>query len=179
MSEPALGAVELFGQNIYQLAHGDRQRLRARIGFVHGHGGLLFNRTVQENIALPVSVHAGLSAIDEQAVVERILRSFALDPVANLLPHEMDGSTRWRVCLARALVLNPKLLTADEPTSSLDPSVQGKVLKLLLNLQIEKGLTMLFVSQDIGLVRKISDRIGVMLQGRIVERGPASSLISP
>jgi peptide/nickel transport system ATP-binding protein len=66
---------------------------------------------------------------------------------------------------------------ADEPTSSLDPSVQAKVLKLLLNIQIERGLTMLFVTHDIGLARKISDRIAVMLKGRIVEMGPAAQVI--
>ena len=93
-------------------------------------------------------------------------------------PHELNMGALQRICLARALVLGPKLLIADEPTSSLDPSVQAKVLKLLLDLQIERGLTMLFVSHDIGLVRKISDRIGVMLQGQMVERGPASSILN-
>jgi peptide/nickel transport system ATP-binding protein len=70
------------------------------------------------------------------------------------------------------------LLVADEPTSSLDPSVQAKVLKLLLDLQIEKGLTMLFVTHDIGLARKIGDRIGVMRAGRIVETGPSVQVLS-
>jgi peptide/nickel transport system ATP-binding protein len=80
--------------------------------------------------------------------------------------------------MARAIVLNPSLLIADEPTSSLDPSVQAKVLKLLLDLQIERGLSMLFVTHDIGLARKISDRIGVMLGGRLVESGPAHIILS-
>ena len=70
-----------------------------------------------------------------------------------------------RLCIARALVTEPMLLVADEPTSSLDPSVQAKILKMLLDLQTEKGLTMLFVTHDIGLARKIADRIGVMLAG--------------
>ena len=83
-----------------------------------------------------------------------------------------------RVCLARALVHDPVLLVADEPTSALDPSVQAKVLKILLDLQIEKGLTMLFVTHDLGLARKVADRIGVMLKGRIVEVGPAARLLN-
>ena len=82
-----------------------------------------------------------------------------------------------RVCLARALILEPSLLIADEPTSALDPSVQAKVLKMLLNLQIEKGLTMIFITHDIGLARKIGDRIGVMSAGLLVEVGPASAVI--
>ena len=79
--------------------------------------------------------------------------------------------------MARALVLDPSLLVADEPTSSLDPSVQAKVMKLLLDLQIERGLTMLFVTHDIGLARKIGDRLGVLLGGRLVEAGPAAQIL--
>jgi peptide/nickel transport system ATP-binding protein len=93
-------------------------------------------------------------------------------------PHELNMGAIQRICLARALVVNPILLVADEPTSALDPSIQAKVLKLLLDLQIEKGLTMLFVTHNIGLARKIADRIGVMLAGRLMEVGPAHDLIS-
>jgi peptide/nickel transport system ATP-binding protein len=92
-------------------------------------------------------------------------------------PHELNMGAIQRVCMARALILDPGLLVADEPTSSLDPSVQAKVMKLLLHLQAEMGLSLLFVTHDIGLARKISDRIAVMLAGRIVEIGPASLLL--
>ncbi|MBN2033724.1 MAG: ABC transporter ATP-binding protein [Deltaproteobacteria bacterium] len=88
-------------------------------------------------------------------------------------PHELNMGALQRVCIARALVSKPSLVIADEPTSSLDPSVQAKVLKMMLDLQIEKGLTMLFITHDLGLARKIGDRIGVMLAGRLVETGPA------
>jgi ABC-type ATPase involved in cell division len=108
MQEPVRGSVELFGNNIYQLEHSARQRIRANIGFVHGYGGLLSGSTVRENIALPVSVHRRLNAADEAVLVENTLRRFALEKVADLRPHEMDGSTRWRACLARALVLDPQ-----------------------------------------------------------------------
>jgi oligopeptide/dipeptide ABC transporter ATP-binding protein len=92
-------------------------------------------------------------------------------------PHELNMGTIQRLCIARALVHEPMLLVADEPTSALDPSVQAKVMKMLLNLQTEKGMTMLFVTHDIALARKISDRICVMLAGRIVEIGPAASVL--
>jgi peptide/nickel transport system ATP-binding protein len=74
-------------------------------------------------------------------------------------------------------VSQPSLVVADEPTSSLDPSVQAKVLKMMLDLQIEKGLTMLFITHDLGVARKISDRIGVMLAGRLVEVGPTVQIM--
>ena len=93
-------------------------------------------------------------------------------------PHELNMGALQRVCIARALILSPSLLIADEPTSALDPSVQAKVLKLLLDLQTERGLTMLFVSHDIALARKISDRMGIMLSGHLVELGRASSILS-
>ncbi|MEA2060863.1 MAG: ABC transporter ATP-binding protein [Thermodesulfobacteriota bacterium] len=83
-----------------------------------------------------------------------------------------------RLCIARVLVHGPDLLIADEPTSALDPSVQAKVLKMLLNLQIDKGLTLLFVTHDIGLARKVGDRIGVMRNGRIVETGTSAQIIN-
>ena len=105
MREPERGTVELFGNDVYRLEMNARQSLRANIGFVHGYGGLLSGLSVRENIALPVSVHRRLSAADEAAVVEKILQRFALEKVADLRPHEMDGSTRWRACLARALGL--------------------------------------------------------------------------
>ncbi len=92
-------------------------------------------------------------------------------------PHELNMGAIQRLCIARALVHEPALIVADEPTSALDPSVQAKVVKMLLNLQTEKGLTMIFVTHDIGLARKISDRICVMLAGRIVEIGPAAKVI--
>ncbi|MFO7785684.1 MAG: ABC transporter ATP-binding protein [Thermodesulfobacteriota bacterium] len=92
-------------------------------------------------------------------------------------PHELNMGALQRVCIARALVSKPSMVVADEPTSSLDPSVQAKVLKMMLDLQIEKGLTMLFITHDLGLARKIGDRIGVMLAGKLVEAGPAAQVM--
>ncbi len=113
MVEPVRGNVELFGEDVYRLDYAMRQRLRARIGFVHGYGGLISNRTVRENVALPVSVHGRLSARDEDTLVAERLDRLALSKVADLQPHEMDGATRWRACLARALVLDPEWLVLE------------------------------------------------------------------
>jgi peptide/nickel transport system ATP-binding protein len=92
-------------------------------------------------------------------------------------PHELNMGALQRVCIARALVSKPSMLVADEPTSSLDPSVQAKVLKMMMDLQTEKGLTMLFVTHDIGVARKIGDRVGVMLKGRLVEAGSTAQVM--
>ncbi len=108
--EPGMGNVELLGHNVYRMEYGDRQRLRAKLGFVHGYGGLLANRNIRENITLPVSVHGNLSHGDEVAKVANILMAFGLTEVQEMHPHEVDGATRWTVCLARALVLKPRIL---------------------------------------------------------------------
>jgi peptide/nickel transport system ATP-binding protein len=93
-------------------------------------------------------------------------------------PHQLSGGEMQRLAIARALVLDPVLLIADEPTAFLDASVQAKILKLLLNLQEHRGLSMLYITHDIAAARKVSDRIAVMLDGRIVEEGPSNEIIT-
>ena len=137
--------------------------------------------TVFEAVAEPLRIHGLFNNNDElNTKVKKALGYVHLSTDNAFLgryPHELNMGALQRVSIARALVLKPSLLIADEPTSSLDPSVQAKVIKLLLELQTELGLSMLFVTHDIGLARKISDRIGVMLSGRLVEMGPASLII--
>jgi peptide/nickel transport system ATP-binding protein len=138
--------------------------------------------TVFEIVAEPLRIHNTVT--NEAELADRVrsaLSDVRLSCAPEFLkryPHELNMGAIQRVCLARALVHQPDLLVADEPTSALDPSVQAKVLKMLLNLQIEKGLTLLFVTHNIGLARKVADRIGVMSGGRIIEAGPAARIIN-
>jgi peptide/nickel transport system ATP-binding protein len=125
------------------------------------------------------------SAVDDSvdATWQRVARALAevhlptAPEFLRRLPHQLNQGALQRLCLARALITEPLLVVADEPTSALDPSVQAKIMKLLLDLQIEKGLTLLLVTHDLGLARKVSDRIGVMHAGRLVEVGNAAQVL--
>ena len=118
---------------------------------------------------------------DEATRVAEALSRAGLRPperFVHLYPYELSGGQRQRVVIAGAMVLNPSLLVADEPVSSLDASVRGEILKLMLELVRDAGVTILVVTHDLGLAWNIADRIAVMYLGRIVEEGPAEELLS-
>jgi len=107
LSAPTQGTVEIFGIDGYQIPYREVQRLRSRIGFVQGFGGLLSNRTIRENVALPAAVHGKIGVKEENRMVDDVLSRFRLRSVQDLHPHLVDGYTRWRACLSRALILLP------------------------------------------------------------------------
>ena len=172
------------GRNMDQWAKQEYRSMARRIGLIYQNPAESISPrfSVFEAVAEPLKIHK--TTMTREGVQNRVSRLLAqvrlsTDPLfLKRYPHELNMGAIQRVCIARALVLKPSLLVADEPTSSLDPSVQAKVLKLLLDLQIELGLTMLFITHNIGLARKIGDRIGVMLAGRLVEVGPANMVLS-
>lgn len=127
--------------------------------------------TVREILAEPMEVH-GLNKSKEEKneKIYQLLESVGLNKEhANRYPHEFSGGQRQRIGIARALALDPEFIIADEPISALDVSVQAQVVNLLKKLQLEKGLTYLFIAHDLSMVKQISDRIGVMYLGNLVE----------
>ncbi len=135
--------------------------------------------TLLDLIGEPMLVHGVSSASERQARVESLLKRVGLRPeYMGRYPHAFSGGQRQRIGIARALALRPSLVVADEPVSALDVSVQAQILNLLLELQEEFGLTYLFVSHDLAVVKHLSDRVAVMYAGRIVETGVASRVFA-
>ena len=181
--EPDQGRRVFDGRDMDEWRKSNYRSLARRIGVVYQNPAEAVSHRlcVFDIAAEPLRIQG--EGRDREEVQRRVTRALtdvrlSTHPVfLKRYPHELNMGAVQRLCIARALMLEPSLLVADEPTSSLDPSVQAKVLKLLLDLQIEKGLTMLFVTHDVGLARKIADRIGVMAAGTLVEVGPSVQVL--
>ncbi|MEM0923552.1 MAG: dipeptide ABC transporter ATP-binding protein [Pseudomonadota bacterium] len=133
--------------------------------------------TVGSIIAEPLVEHSALSRRDRQRRVEELLDAVGMNPnFANRYPHEFSGGQRQRIGIARALALEPDFIVCDEPIAALDVSIQAQVVNLLEELQESLGLTYLFISHDLSMVRHIADRVAVMYLGKIVEIGPVDAL---
>ncbi|MFG2425715.1 dipeptide ABC transporter ATP-binding protein [Streptomyces sp. NPDC048448] len=178
---PTSGTVSLFGADLGRTRARARRALRAGIGVVLQDpvASLDARMTIGECIAEPLRIHRrDLSAKDRQAKIAAVLDQVRLSrEVARRTPRELSGGQRQRVSLARALVLEPRLLVADEPTSALDVSVQEAVLEVITELQGELGFSCLFVSHDLAVVQHFAQRVVVMRAGRIEEQGSTGTTL--
>ncbi|MFD1796771.1 ABC transporter ATP-binding protein [Paracoccus aurantiacus] len=129
-------------------------------------------QTIREILAGPLRLHGMGNRDERDARVQEMLRLVGMKPdAASRRPDEFSGGQRQRLCIARALILNPKLVICDEPVSALDVSIRAQIINLLLELKDELGIALLLISHDLGVVEHMSDRIAVMYLGRIVEEG--------
>jgi len=154
-------------------------RKRMQIIFQDPYASLNPRKTVAHILGQPLSIHRGASPRAYRAEAIRMLEMVGLAPgerYIDRMPHEFSGGQRQRIAIARALMLEPEFLVADEAVSALDVSVQAQILQLLTRLQAEYGLTFLFITHDLAVVRAIAKRVAVMYRGAIVETGPVAEV---
>lgn len=179
--EPDYGKIIFDGQDLLQLT-GKALRVERRkmqMIFQDPFASLNPRMKVGEIVGEPLAIHEpGLSSAEREGRVGELLRRVGLDVAAiKRYPHEFSGGQRQRIGIARALILRPKLIIADEPVSALDVSVGAQVLRLLQELQKEFGLTYLFISHSLPVVAQLASHIAVMRAGKIVEYGPAERVL--
>ena len=177
--EPTSGDVIFQGKNIPQLPKDELRELRKdmQIIFQDPYGSLNPRMTVGDIIGEPLEIHGVARGQAKTKRVHELLDVVGLASFhARRYPHEFSGGQRQRIGIARALALNPKLIVCDEPVSALDVSIQSQVLNLLEDLQKEFGLTYLFIAHGLAVVKHVSDRVGVMYLGKMMEISPANEL---
>lgn len=180
--EPTSGEIYFEGQDISKLTSEElrKKRQQMQIIFQDPYASLDPRYTVAQTIEEPLIIHGLVK--DKAARKEKVLELMDTVGLAHRLyhayPHELDGGRRQRIGIAAALAVNPKFIVCDEPVSALDVSIQAQILNLMKQLQRERGLTYMFITHDLSVVRHFSDDIAVMYLGRLVEKAPAEELFA-
>jgi microcin C transport system ATP-binding protein len=178
--QKAQGSVVINKRHVLSASKAERRTMRQQmqIVFQDPYGALSPRMSVGDIIAEGLALHEPqLSRAERQLRVRDILQEVELEPdTANRYPHEFSGGQRQRIAIARALILQPRFIVLDEPTSALDRSVQAQIIDMLRRLQVEKGLTYLFISHDLKVVRALAHRVMVMQHGHCVEYGPTAEI---
>jgi len=177
--EPTSGSIVFEGRDWLAAARGEMRRARRdmQIIFQDPFGSLDPRMRVEDVLSEPLLIHERSTRAQRRARTAELLHAVGLDPSAmQRFPHEFSGGQRQRIGIARALALRPKFVVADEPVSALDVSVAAQIVNLLAQLQRQFGLTYLFISHSMPLVRYLATRIAVMYRGKIVELGSSQQI---
>ena len=177
--EPTDGRVLFEGKDVAHLTGEALRRARPRMQMIFQDPQASLNprMTVGSIVAEPLDEHRAATGAQRQRRVEELLDAVGMNPAfANRYPHEFSGGQRQRIGIARALALDPAFIVCDEPIAALDVSIQAQVVNLLEDLQSKLGLTYLFISHDLSMVRHIADKVAVMYLGKIVELGAREAL---
>lgn len=172
--EPTDGNVFLDGRDISTIGNREFRKLRKELQviFQNPYAALDTKMIVQDILTQPLQIHKIVNPLDYKKEVERLLEMVGLPKEdGKKLPHEFSGGQRQRIAIAKALATRPKFIVCDEAVSALDVSVQSQILNLLMDLQEEFGLSYLFISHDLSVIRHVSHKVAVMYLGKIVEKG--------
>ncbi|HDQ04322.1 MAG TPA: ATP-binding cassette domain-containing protein [Deltaproteobacteria bacterium] len=179
LERPTSGSVFFEGKNIYLYSKEELKKYRRNVQLVFQdpYSSLNPRRSAQSIIAEPLVIHRMGNKNERRGMALELMEKVGLTAQqAHRYPHEFSGGQRQRIGIARALVLRPQLIIADEPVSALDVSIQAQILNLLKSLKYDFGLTYLFVSHDLNVIRHMADRIAVMYLGKIVELAPQEKI---
>lgn len=170
LEDPTSGQVTIQGKNITAMSKNELRIARQDIGMIFQHFNLLWSRTVRENISFPLEI-AGVPAKVREDRVRELIELVGLDGRENAYPSSLSGGQKQRVGIARALANNPKVLLCDEATSALDPETTDSILDLLVDINERLGLTIILITHEMHVIKKICNRVAVMEKGKIVEQG--------
>ena len=179
--EPSAGQILVGGTDITTMGHAALKpyRRKMQVVFQDSYSALDPMMTLGQIVAEPLHIHGIGTPAEQTDQALGWLQRVGLDrSYGNRYPHELSGGQRQRVAIARALILRPTVLVADEPTSALDVSVKAQIINLLLDLQAEMGLSILFISHDLSVVRSLTDRVAVMFNGRVVEHAATETIFT-
>lgn len=170
LEAPTSGTVEVAGKSMTKLSKQQLREARQEMGMIFQHFNLLWSRTVADNIAFPLEIK-GLPKAEQKERVEELMQLVGLEGRGGSYPAQLSGGQKQRVGIARALANNPQVLLCDEATSALDPKTTDSILDLLVDINKKLGLTIVLITHEMHVIRKICHRVAVMESGKIVEQG--------
>lgn len=176
LETPSGGRLTVDGEEVTALGTQGLRRLRRRVGMIFQHFNLLASKTVAENIALPLRLAGDQGRAQIDARVAELLERVGLAEHAGKYPAQLSGGQKQRVGIARALATGPSILLCDEATSALDPQTTAQVLQLLARINRDLKLTIVLITHEMDVIRRVCDRVAVMDAGRIVEQGPVAEV---
>ena len=170
--KPKSGEVLFLGQNIFTQTREEKKNYPKEVQmiFQNPYSSLNPKMKICDILKEPLDINTKFSNNRKKTIIKNVLDEVGLPGSSmELYPHEFSGGQRQRIAIARALILNPKLIIADEPVSALDASIQAQIINLLKELKARKNLTILFISHDLNVIRYIADRVGIMYFGKLIE----------
>lgn len=171
LESPTHGSLSIAGKDITKMRRSELRETRQKIGMIFQHFNLLWSRTVRDNISFPLEI-AGIPKKERKRRVDELIKLVGLQGREDAYPSQLSGGQKQRVGIARALANNPKVLLCDEATSALDPQTTDAILDLLQDINKKLGLTIILITHEMHVIRKICHRVAVMDSGRIVEMAP-------
>jgi D-methionine transport system ATP-binding protein len=171
LEKPTEGSISIQGTELNKLSRRALMKKRQEIGMIFQHFNLLWSRTVKENIMFPLEI-SKVAKVEREKRAQELIELVGLQGKEDQYPAQLSGGQKQRVGIARALANNPKVLLCDEATSALDPKTTDAILQLLKEINQRLGLTIILITHEMHVIRKICDRVAVMDNGKVVELGP-------